>query len=290
MSKKNRIAELAGSPSNPTKGYGWEYEDGIRFRFDPGLPSELRSSTPVSSTPWSSSFTADVLDPTYDNTKPYDQNDFEAGKRRFEESTIANVGAMLIKPELMPNGWKDFRSLSWAGEEGMRTAVDILFESRRNGALKLQYQKKGIWGADSESDGESWILMFERFHIKNHARRQGWGRKCYLTIMEEVLEHARAAGKAVLVLVMPAAPEKEFTSNTGLTSFQGQFEFQRQTLRVARAFWRSLGFIRMGETLFFGWTRDIGDDLDRRQAVNEEDLDKDYFIDQQEGHLLCLKI
>ncbi|KAK9414009.1 putative N-acetyltransferase domain-containing protein [Seiridium unicorne] len=258
-------------------------EDGIRYSLQQGFPSELRFGNPP--TEWAFVGSVDVLDPEFDVdfSVPYDENDRQTKNKLYEVSTLAHCAANLIRPDIMRDRADEFRSLVWMADEGLRHAAEILFEPGR-GVLKNQFRRKGVWGSEGEG---AWILAFERLFVHERARRQGWATKLVTRIMHDILDRAREANRPVLVLVMPAAPEKEFRGFTDLTEVE-KVRTQEDNLRAARSFWRSLGFVRMGETLLFGWTRAICGETIPKLHVREEDLDEDGVIDQRQGHLFRL--
>ena len=146
---------------------------------------------------------------------------------------------------------------------------------------------QGIWGSDNWN--EPWVLTFERFHVVDDARRQGWGTKLVTRILREITALARSARNTVVVLVMPAPPEREITAKTVGLSAAAKRRWREESVREARAFWRSLGFVRLGETLFFGWTRSVQSGVVTKQPVSPGDLDNDAAIDRRRGHILRLK-
>ena len=251
--------------SSSREGDDWnEDENGVRFACLDGLSIEERSGS-KNRTRWVQRLSTDVLNPEPES--PHDSDD-------YEQKVQGYCGAVLIRSELMSDPIQDFKTLAANAEESTRHAVKHLFNTSDR-CLREEFRNRGIWGSDST---DPWVLIFERLYISPASRRHGWASKLVTRILEEVINMARRAHKAVVVLAMPFAPEKEV--KCGLVSTE-------QGLRNARAFWRSLGFVRMGETLFFGWTRNV-QCQDRRiclkNRVQEEELDYDSDVDGRVGH------
>ncbi|EME46454.1 hypothetical protein DOTSEDRAFT_70452 [Dothistroma septosporum NZE10] len=259
-----RITNYGSDTSSSSRDSGaWnEDESGVRFACLEGLPIEERSGS-KHRTRWVQRLSTDVLSP---GQTPYHHDEYEA-------KVLGSSGALLIRSELMSNPVQDFKTLAANAEESTRYAIKHLLNTSDR-CLREQFRNQGIWGSDSD---DPWVLIFERLYISPKARRRGWASKLVARVLEEVVNMARRAHKAVLVLAMPFAPEKEVRCGT---------VSQAEGLRTARAFWRSLGFVRMGETLFFGWTRNVqcsGVTVMRKNLVQTEDLEYDSDIDGRVG-------
>ncbi|KAK4626575.1 hypothetical protein CLAFUW4_04392 [Fulvia fulva] len=241
-----------------------EDENGVRFACLEGLPIEEQSGS-KHRTRWVQRLSTDRLNP---EASPYDSDN------KYENQVLGSCGAILVRSELMSDPIQDFKTLAANAEESTRHAVKHLFNTSDR-CLREEFRNQGIWGSDSD---DPWVLVFERLYVSLWARRHGWASKLVTRLLEEVVDMARRAHKAVVVLTMPFAPEKEVKG--GAVSWE-------EGLRSARAFWRSLGFVRMGETLFFGWTRNV-QCVDKtvcfKNPVQEEDLDYDSDVDGRVGN------
>lgn len=125
--------------------------------------------------------------------------------------------------------------------------------------------------------------------VVDDARRRGWGTKLAVRVIEEITKRARQAGKSVIVLSMPSYFEREISAKAAGFSVAGKQRWREESKRAAMAFWRSIGFIRVGETLSFGWSRGSGPDVVTKTAVRFEDLDKVAEIDIRKGYWNILK-
>lgn len=203
------------------------------------------------------------------------------------DSKTGFAAAHLITPELMSHPNQDFASIHWQSQqkaESLRKVFSEIFD-KDGTRMRSQYKGQGIWPSE---EADPWVLGFERFHVDVNARRQGLGKKSVRRVLEEVIAKARLARKTVVVLVMPAPPEREINDRTAGLSV-AKWQWREEIVTMIRAFWRSIGFVRVGEKIFFGWTRNPGFDVLEKSLVRKEDLDRDADIDRRHGYLHMLK-
>ena len=267
----NEDREWSDDESNAS-GYAPDIdENGIDFYFIPGFPKEQKPQSQ-----WAVSVSANVC------------------RRDDDPEGTAARGysfALVVRPELMPEPRQNFNSLAPSFVAAPGNKDDVLETTRvafskifdpMTGWLKRDYRGMGVWGTD-DNDGP-WVMVFERFFIEDNSRGHGWGTKLAIRMIEEVTRRARQAGKSVIVLTIPMPPERETTAKTaGLSAAERQV-WTVQSKRSATAFWRSLGFVRLGETLFYGWTRSLAPHVVTKSAVRSEDLDKDAVLDNRYWH------
>lgn len=256
----------------------------FRYSVKDGLPQDDRSGN-TKRVKWTSMLAAESFDPNRepwsDTLEELAKQDRECGKRWYEKSVLGYEPTQLIRPELMSDPRRNFATLASEADQMTRDAVDTLFD-RRQHTLKQEYRRLGIWGSDHE---DSWIFVVERLYVQEEARRTGLATILTTRVLKELTALAGAAGKAVVVLVMPGPPEKEIAKRTAGLSLSDRRNVQAQYVRYARAFWRALGFVRIAETMWFGWTRHIGEDVVRKVKVGDAVLDYDASIDHRYGYL-----
>ena len=186
-------------------------------------------------------------------------------------------------PELMSNPCHVFASLRYRPEKTLQTTTTAFQQAFdiENVRLKEEFKGKGIWGSDSN---DSWIMIFERFSVHADARGKGWGTKLVTRVLNEAVKRARAAGKAIIVLTMPSYIKKELAAQTKNLSAPEKQKWRVQSKRVAMAFWRTMGFVRLGETLLFAWRRSMEPSLVLKVVADKAALDEDAEIDHRKGY------
>ncbi|PPJ58366.1 hypothetical protein CBER1_10779 [Cercospora berteroae] len=162
-------------------------------------------------------------------------------------------GAFRIRREHMPARPQNFASMAFRPEVALETTSG---EAKASGALTTT-----IPG--------SWCLRASRSTWKPAAKV--------------------GARKSVIVLTLPSYPERELNAKTKGFSPSERQRWKEDTKRIAMAFWRSLGFVRLGETLFFAWTRSVRPGTVVKGPVSAHDLDREAEIDLRRGDWYMLK-
>ncbi|KAH9905839.1 hypothetical protein F4778DRAFT_779229 [Xylariomycetidae sp. FL2044] len=183
--------------------------------------------------------------------RPSKKPDGKAG--RDGEPILGWCECFLVKRELMP----PFHKYSFNVERTSQVLGNFSREFLDGDGRPLRKIKgKGIWGADSR---DSWILVVKRISVAERVRRQGVGRLLFRAIQERVLQLARQVPRSVFTVADPSVMRSEAESHgfdPGLAS-QGFGDFCSRNLQRAERFWSSLGFVRMGNSSWVGWTRGV---------------------------------
>ncbi|KAH8788326.1 hypothetical protein F5883DRAFT_531782 [Diaporthe sp. PMI_573] len=170
---------------------------------------------------------------------------------------VANCEAFLVKRDLFIHAADEYSKiynridrnthvLGWLGHR--------LFDSE--GRVRADFKGKGIWGADSD---DSWILMITKILVDHEILHQGVGRSLAGAVIGQVLLWAaqQTHPRAVLTIAEPSVlrEEKERFQRTQSQSPADMSSFIGISLERAKKFWRSWGFVQLGDTDYFGWRR-----------------------------------
>lgn len=196
-------------------------QDGVRYSAELGWYQE-HELYEAQKTPWVLLASADV--PRPDATGELDN------AHRF----LCMCGTILVRPDMMLNRVHDFAMIFFQSQqkaESLQIAMMEIFKPNST-RVRREYMGQGIWGSDNWN--EPWVLTFERFHVVDDARRQGWGTKLVTRILREITALARSARNTVVVLVMPAPPEREITAKTVGLSAAAKRRWRAESVREAR--------------------------------------------------------
>jgi GNAT superfamily N-acetyltransferase len=174
-----------------------------------------------------------------------DSEDFDKDTdSELNENMIGRCNALLIRNHRI-NFYDDMEGPS---RETSALAYE-LFD--RYGRLRLEFKdhpiKKGsgIW-RDGLDIGP--ILLIEEIHIEKPYRRRSIGQKVVLAVLEEM----RSKSEPFVALTQPGVIRRDYGKlKENLTDEESKWFFAEE-LRVSIAFWRAVGFRRIGSSSWFG--------------------------------------
>lgn len=196
---------------------------------------------------------------------------------------VANCEAFLVKRDLIiptADEYSKFYNIVDRNSQVLGWLGHKIFDSE--GHIRAGFKGKGIWGAESD---DSWILMVTKILVDHKLQRQGIGKALAGAVIGQVLLWAgqQTLPRAVLTIVDPSVllEEKERFQRAQFRSPGEMSGFIGRSLDRAKTFWRSLGFVQLRGTDYFGWRRSVGLDpalqLPPRESVvkKHEDIDSD---------------
>ncbi|KAG8164768.1 hypothetical protein KVR01_005043 [Diaporthe batatas] len=170
---------------------------------------------------------------------------------------VANCEAFLVKRDLIihtADEYSEFYNLIDRNSQVLGWLGHEIFDSE--GRLRAAFKGQGIWGADSD---ESWILMITKILVDHKLQHQGIGRELVGALLGQVLLWAAQQNppRAVLTIAEPSVlrEERERFQRTQRQSPGDIANFIESSLERAKKFWRSWGFVQLGDTKYFGWRR-----------------------------------
>ena len=175
---------------------------------------------------------------------------------------IGNCDCKLIRrSSITPSFYDDM-------EEPTEGTSDLAFDVfDRYGRLRKEFKEHaikrgtGIW-QDELDEGD--LLLFERLSIDKPYRRRGLGQK----LVHALIEKTRPKSENFFAVVCPGYLTREIESDTkGMTDEEREVAKER-VMGVARNFWRSLGFRRIGSSSWFAWA---GDEHHRCHTLSIQD-------------------
>ncbi|KAF2241528.1 hypothetical protein BU26DRAFT_525043 [Trematosphaeria pertusa] len=179
-----------------------------------------------------------------DSDSSSDDSEEEFDEHTDPEDAIGRCDALLIKNHRI-NFYHDMEEPS----EGTSALAFELFD--RYGRLRPEFKEhpikkgSGIWKDELDSGP---IFLIENILIDKPYRRRGIGRKMVAAALEEM----RSKSKPFVALTKPGAIRRDYEKlKENLTGEERKWFFAEE-LRVAIAFWRSVGFRRIGSSGWFG--------------------------------------
>jgi len=182
-----------------------------------------------------------------------------------------------------------------AASEDLSTIGFELFD--RYGRLKEEFKShivrkgSGVWG--DELDLGSFFVI-EHLLVNAAWRRKGIGSKLTNTLMSNSRKSSRSP---VFMIVLPGVLTEDVNAEMRFKPDREQAEFRSRAIEAAIAFYRFLGFRRVGASLCFGLATDPDHrarsilpeaDFDPREAAEEEDFfdEPSYVVDWEGSYRL----
>ncbi|POS81070.1 hypothetical protein DHEL01_v200537 [Diaporthe helianthi] len=172
---------------------------------------------------------------------------------------IATCEAFLVKRDLIiptADEYSKFYNLIDRNSQVLGWLGHEIFDSE--GLIREDFKTQGIWGTDSD---DSWILMITKIIVDHNLRNQGIGRALAGAVMGQVLLWAAQQNppRTVLTIAEPSVlrEEKERFQRTQRRTPGETLEFLETSLKRAKRFWQSWGFVKLGDTIYFGWRRPV---------------------------------
>jgi len=193
---------------------------------------------------------------------------------------IGRAFGRYIKRDLIrPTFWRDMEEPS---EELAAVAFGVF---DRYGRLKKEFkdhpirQGTGAWGSELDLGA---IFLAEDIFINKEWRRRGIGRR----VAHHLLEKARKGGRMLkFSLVVPGRLYRDIESD-----LKGKTQLEQRVIQfgaadVSSAFWRSLGFRRIGASACLGFAEDASHATHRILAKNDfEPAIEDPELDEAPEH------
>lgn len=172
---------------------------------------------------------------------------------------VANCEAFLVKRDLIihtADEFGNFYNLIDRNSQVLGGLGHKLFDSE--GCIRKEFKGQGIWGADSD---DSWVLTIAKILVDHKMQHQGIGKTLAGAVMGQVLLWAaqQTPSRAVLTIAEPSVlrEESERFQRTQRRSPGDISNFIGRSIERARTFWRSWGFVQLGNTVYFGWRRPV---------------------------------
>lgn len=196
---------------------------------------------------------------------------------------VANCEAFLVKRDLIiptADEYSKFHNIVDRNSQVLGWLGHKVFDSE--GHVRADLKGKGLWGTDSD---DSWVLMITKIVVDHKVQHQGIGKTLAGAVIGQVLLWAgeQAQPRAVLTIVDPSVllEEKERFQRAQNRSPGDMSDFIGRSLDGAKKFWRSLGFVQLRGTDYFGWRRSVGLDsalqlpAPENITKSDEDIDSD---------------
>lgn len=193
-----------------------------------------------------------------------------------QRPTAGHVGGLLVKRELIPQTGEDDEFLRRMMSANTFTQAQMRELFHAQGHLRDKFRGRGIWGTAGD---EAWVFEIGTMAIDPRYRRSGVGRTLLGCVREEVLQAARDAQRAVLMLLFLGAPRAEVDGYKAAHPSASGPELQNVSTRTrlaAKTFWRSLGFRRLSpRSNWFGWARPVAGSGDHLTTSMADEWDSD---------------